>query len=153
MKKLCKRMLLVLVLMNLVCCFSITANATKYLSLKNVGLKKFQSMDKYRIISISGKTVRYGMIKTVPKNDDFEIKVVKIKTAKLTSKTKYYLGSIKEFNKTLLPNGASFLNKKWITKVNKSKFKKALTGKEWWDVVVVKNGKAVKLFTKMQLAS
>ena len=152
MKMTMKRTRILLAALVMMFCFSATAYA-KYVSLKTVGLTDFQNMTKFRIVSVNGNTVRYRKVKIGSKNGDVDITFGKIKTAKLTKKTKYYVGSVNRYNKTFTKGASTaFLDKKWIKRVSKSKFKKVLTGKEWWDVVVVKKGKVVKIFTKMQLA-
>ena len=152
MRRTMHKVLLLLVVVGSLFCAADMVQAKTYYSTKQVGLTgkyDFITGQKYRIVSIKGNTVRYRTVTTVPTEYEFKLKFGKMKTAKLTSKTKYYIGDIKVFNNNTNP---VFQNKKWITKVKKAAFTKALNGKGWWDRIIVKSGKVKKIFINMQLA-
>ena len=128
--------------------------AKTYYSTKQVGLTgkyDFMTGQKYRILSVKGNTVRYCTVRIVEGRDGISLKFGKTKKAALTSKTKYYKGDINRYYIASRSSTAE-KNKKWILKVTKSAFKKALNGRGWWDRIIVKNGKVQKIFINMQLA-
>lgn len=140
-------------------CVPHTAHAKKYYSAKQVGLTGKNDIMQgrlYSIISVKGKKVRYCKVSFSSKGgDDLGLTFGKTKTAKLTSKTKYYIGEPSRFWQLGGNTGdrAKYSRIKWIRKVNKKSFVSSLGRRQWWDHIIVKNGKVQKIFTNMQIAS
>ena len=76
----------------------------------------------------------------------------KTKSAKITSKTKFYYGDLNLlFSGTL--EGTSMDNKKWVQQLGKKQFIKKM--ETYWggnDRIVVKNGKVEKVVIHIQVA-
>ena len=139
-----KTLCLMLAALLVFCLVSPVQAKTKYITASKAGLKSNWYLTHYQIQSIKGNTLKYRTARlVVGANDVMSVKFGKSKTAKLTSSTKYYIGNTSRYAGT---------SSKWIYKTTKKNFKKKLTGKEWWDVVLVKKGKVQKVFTKMQIA-
>lgn len=116
---------------------------------------KTKTSAKVRIISIKGNTVTYRKVTLVANDYYVDYKMGKAKKAKLTSKTKYYFGDYDRYVKLLRKSNykKNQYTLKWIYKVSKSTFvKKRPAGGNYWDQIQVKNGKVVRIFTRMQIA-
>lgn len=116
--------------------------ATKYYSLKELGMSGCTTdrVD-YGVLSIKGKTVRYVKYELSEKTNRW-VQTGGVKTATLTSKTKYYLAdpakissdsqpagrnkTPKKAKKTMRKKPRSIDTEKWILKTNKRKIKKHL---------------------------
>lgn len=150
-----------------------TVEAKKYYSLKEIGLSgcATDNVD-YAIFSIRGNTIKYSMYKFSSKNCEWE-RISGVKTAKLTSKTKYYMGDSQKVssslkkdrengkNKKVRPNNRNdktgdnrkhFTKKdinteKWIYRVRKGTIKKNIFGRN--NEIQVRNGKVMKLVVKL----
>ena len=145
-----------------------TAEAKKYYSLKEIGLSgcATDNVD-YAVFSIRGNTIKYAIYKFSPKSREWE-RISGVKAAKLTSKTKYYMGDSKKVssslkknkedgkNKNIRPNNKKdkkhFVKKdinteKWIYRVRKGTIKKNIFGRN--NEIQVKNGKVTKLIVRL----
>lgn len=140
-----------------------TAEAGRYYSLCEVGLSDCTTDDvNYTIVSIRGNTIKYIKYRFSQKRCVWE-KVKGLQTAKLTSRTKYYMGNSKKVSdslkkkveagknskkgkvkKTHLPKKTKNINmEKWIYKVQKGTIKKNMHGRD--NEIRVVNGKVTKL--------
>ncbi len=117
------------------------------------GNQLYLNNKKVQIVKIVGNKVTYRSVTYVQKDYYMDIKYGKKKTAKLTSKTKYYLGDASRYRKLLSQSNykKTPMTLKWIYKVNKKTFSKNI-GSGNWDQIQIKNGKVVRIFAKMQLA-
>lgn len=121
-----------------------TSYAKKYYSLDDIGLTGCASDNTdYSIISIRGnqlKYVKYSREKgsTRWKQDG------QIRKAKLSSKTKYYMGN----SGRLRNRSANLDTSKWISRVRKSTVKKEFSGRS--NEIVVARGKVLKLVTGLK---
>ncbi|MDE6760927.1 MAG: hypothetical protein K2J90_09655 [Lachnospiraceae bacterium] len=150
-----------------------TAEAKKYYSLKEIGLSgcTTDNVD-YAIFSIRGNTVKYSVYKFSSRSREWE-RVSGVKVAKLTSKTKYYMGdsqkvssSLKKYkedgkNKNIRSNNKKYKTadnrkhfakkdintEKWIYRVRKGTIKKNIFGRN--NEIQVKNGKVTKLIVRL----
>lgn len=150
MKKM-KRIMLILLSFILLCSSVMAVNAKTYYTGKSVKW----SNDKVQIVSIKGNKVTYRKIQYVDKQEYVDMVLGKKKTAKLTSNTKYYFGDADRLMKLQVKSGykKNHYNLKWIYRVNKSTFNKQIKkSKSKWDQIQIKNGKVVRIFTKMQIA-
>lgn len=92
-----------------------TVKAQKYYSLKEIGLSGCTEDDvDYGILSIKGNTMRYVIYKYSSETKRW-LRVGGTKTAKLTSKTKYYMGNADQISSTVKNTG------KPVTKTKKKK--------------------------------
>ncbi|MGN0153477.1 MAG: hypothetical protein ACI4A3_03435 [Lachnospiraceae bacterium] len=88
-----------------------TAQAKRYYSLEEIGLSgcTLDNVD-YAILSIRGNTIRYTKYQIA--NGSCEWKQIgDVQTARLTSKTKYYMGDLKKIPDSLRKNGMNENNK------------------------------------------
>lgn len=155
--------------------FSVPVQAVSYFSVNTIGLDyKRGSYGIYGagrhgysfiyVEGIKGNTLRYRNYKFYysSKVGMTGKKYGKIKTAKLTKATKYFLGnprryislSQKEIAKGNYITGIhekKFKTMKWIQKVSKNTFSKRQTGA--WTYVKVKNGKVQKIVSRLQIGS
>lgn len=99
------------------------AEAKKYYSLKDIGLSGCTNDGTdYAILSIRGNVVRYEKYQISKKTGEWE-RVGKVKTAKLTGKTKYYVGDSKQVSSSLQSKAKSkksISNKKYLMKKQKN---------------------------------
>lgn len=143
-----------------------TAEAGKYYSLQEVGLYGCTTDDtNYTIVSIQGNTIKYIKYQYIKKKCVWR-RVKGIKKAKLTSKTKYYMGNSEKVSDSLkkneksskknnkrskkmrLPKKTKNINtEKWISKVRKGTIKKNMHGHN--NEIKVVNGKVTKLAVKL----
>lgn len=126
------------------------ASARTYYSRNQLGFKNCY----YNIVAIKGDKVTY---RTAAPTSDGETKPGKKKTAKITSKTKYYFGNNKRYFKLYEKLNGDYDKEgdiKWVYRVSKSQFvkqiKKEPTG--YMDAVMIKKGKVTALYTKMEIA-
>lgn len=148
-----------------------TAQAKRYYSLKEIGLSgcTTDNVD-YAILSIRGNTIRYAKYQIV--NESYEWKQAgNVQTARLTSKTKYYMGDLKKIPDSLRKNKMNENNKKinnnkedskirkstnrkhlikknidtekWIYRVRKGSVKRNLSGRN--NEIQIRNGRVIKL--------
>lgn len=150
-----------------------TAEAKKYYSLKDIGLSgcTTDNVD-YAILSIRGNTIKYTTYKISQGNCEWE-RVGNVQTARLTSKTKYYMGDSKKVSNSLKKNIESEKNKskrannkrsgyeygrkhlakksidteKWIYRVRKATIKRNIFGRN--NEIQVRNGKVTKLAVRL----
>ena len=108
----------------------------------------------YNIMAVKGNKVTY---RTAAEGSDPESKAGPKKTAKLTSKTRYYFGNNKRYFRACDKLNGDYSKEgriKWVYRVSKSHFikqiKKCTYG--YMDVVMIKNGKVTALYTKMEVA-
>ena len=134
----------ILLIFCLVFAFNNTADAKKYYSLNDIGLSgcATDNID-YAVLSIRGNTVQY--IKYVRKTGSGRwVQEGKSQKAKLSSKTKYYMG-----NSGRLRNRSADLNtSKWISRVRKGTVKKEYGGRN--NEIVIIRGKVMKLVIKLK---
>ncbi len=144
-----------------------TAEAEKYYSLQEVGLSGCVTDNvNYTIVSIRGNTIKYIKYQCSGKKCAWK-RVEGIKTAKLTSKTKYYMGNSEKVSDSLkkkeqkgktskqnnkkektkkrqLPKKTKNINtEKWISKVRKGTIKKNMYGRN--NEIRIVKGKVTKL--------
>lgn len=152
---------------------SSTAEAKKYYSLKEIGLSgcATDNVD-YAVFSIRGNTIKYAIYKFSSRSREWE-RVSGVKAAKLTTKTKYYMGDSKKVSSSLKKNKEDGKNKnirpdnkkdntgdarkhfakkdinteKWIYRVRKGTIKKNIFGRN--NEIQVKNGKVTKLIVRL----
>ena len=124
--------------------------AKKYYSLKKVGIKKYYYSYDIEVVSLKGKTLTYDEVYRVTEIQETRVR----KKAKITNKTKYYIGDAERFvEKGGYNNQADSVNVKWLNKVSKKKFFKSLTRDNYnYAVICVKNGKIVSIVTNVILA-
>lgn len=149
------------------------AEAKKYYSLKDIGLAGCITDDvDYAVLSIRGNTIKYFKYKISPKNYEWE-RVGDVQTARLTSKTKYYMGDSKKVSGSLKNDIETGKNKKkkvnnkrsryvndkkhlakknidtekWIYRVRKGTVKRNIFGRN--NEIRVKNGKVTKLAVRL----
>lgn len=159
----CMKVLVVFVVffMALAVCMtsSETAFAKKYYSLQEIGLSGCtkDNVD-YGILSVKGKTVKYVKYK-LSKQTNCWVKVGETKTAKVTSKTKYYMGNASKVStavkseksnskkqaakKTMRRKQRNINTEKWITRTNKSKIKNSLCPRN--NEIRISKGKITKI--------
>ncbi len=136
-----------------------TAFAKKYYSLQEIGLSGCTNDDvDYGILSVKGKTVKYIKYK-LSKRTNRWVKVGQTKTAKITSKTKYYMGNAGKVS-SAVKNGKDSAKKKvtkkrmkrmqrnintekWITRTNKRKIKNSLCPRN--NEIRISKGKITKI--------
>lgn len=150
-----------------------TAEAKKYYSLREIGLAGCtKDYVDYAIISIRGKTLKYVRYQYYGKSYGWK-QIGSIKTAKLTSKTKYYMGNsdkvsdaVKNMSqqsnnssqrkitragaaqKRYLPKKVKTIDtEKWIYRVRKGTVKRSVCGRH--NEIVVNNGKVIKLAVRL----
>lgn len=127
-------------------------NYGKVYCAKKMGLKSLYSettdkkYPKYNIVSISGNRV---VVRKCIFNEG--VTYGKKKTFKISSKCKYYVGDTDLFFKRCNKYDSA-LDVPFIRKVSKKSFKKMIGKMQWYDQMIVKNGKVVKIFTNMQIA-
>ncbi|MDE6434153.1 MAG: hypothetical protein K2L07_07970 [Lachnospiraceae bacterium] len=135
-----------------------TAFAKKYYSLQEIGLSGCTNDNvDYGILSVKGKTVKYVKYR-LSKQTNRWVKVGETKTAKITSKTKYYMGnaskvssavksgngsSKKQTAKKTMRRNHNINTEKWITRTNKSKIKKSLCSRN--NEICISKGKITKI--------
>lgn len=153
----------------------VAAKASSYFSISAVGLDYKRGVygiygagkNGYALIcieNIKGNTLYYKKYKFYYNNKVGIIgkKYGKLKTAKLTRSTKYFLGSTKRYLKLIQKeiekgnyisgiHNKKFKNVKWLQKVNKNMFLKKQTGA--WTYVRVKQGKVQKIVSRLQVGS
>ena len=166
MQRIFKRILLIMGVVLLFCSVR-TAEAKKYYSLSDVGLSGSAKDEvDYAILSIRGNKVRYQKYQISGSGYKRE-RVGKIKTAKLTSKTKCYVGDSKKVPDELRQNGRMGKKKnrydsgkkhlvkkykdintvKWIYRVQKRKLKKYISGRN--NEIKVVKGKVTKIAVRL----
>lgn len=150
-----------------------TAEAKKYYSLKEIGLTGCANDNvDYAIFSIRGNTIKYSVYKISKGSCEWE-RISGVKTAKLTSKTKYYMGDSKKVSSSLKEHREDGKNKKistsdkknktmnnrkyftkknidtekWIYRVRKNTIKKNIFGRN--NEIQIKNGKVTKLVVRL----
>lgn len=143
-----------------------TAEAKKYYSLSDIGLSgSTEDKTDYVILSIRGNVVRYQRYQ-VSKSNNWE-RVGEVETARLTSKTKCYVGDAKKVSDELrsgtrkekknnyYDSGRKHLVKKykdidtvkWIYRVQKRKLKKYISGRN--NEIKVAKGKVTKIAVRL----
>lgn len=155
MKKSLKKVLFLLAAIMFVSSLSLNAHASsRYYSFKQLGVKNRDKLPKYKIVSVKGNTVKYKKVLRWIETEEGATVVFekKVRSAKLTKKTRYYVGSLKKYNQESEKRYSSYTQFKWIKRVNKKVFKKKSKGWGCEDLVFLKNGKVIKIFTNMQVA-
>lgn len=144
-----KRVISMILCVAMLCGMCMTADARTYYT----GNQVKWSNNKVRIVSIKGNKVTYRKVRYVNNGYFDEAVAGKKRTAKLTSKTKYYFGSPNRLFKLMEKSRytKNHMTLKWIYRVKKSTFRKAIN-KSYWDQIQIKNGKVTRIFTKMQIA-
>lgn len=142
------------------------AEAKKYYSLKNIGLSGCTEDDTdYGILSIRGNVIRYEIYRVSVKTGERK-RIGKAKTAKLTSKTKYYVGDSKQVSsslrkdkkrkkndhtndnkKYLVKKNKNIDTEKWIYRVQKRTVKKYISRRD--NEIRVSKGKVTKLAVRL----
>lgn len=139
------------------------AEAKKYYSLKNIGLSGCTNDGTdYAILSIRGNVVRYEKYQIAKKTGEWK-RVGKVKTAKLTGKTKYYVGDSKQVSSSLRSSAKQknstsskkYLKKKkknidtekWIYRVQKWNIKKNISRRN--NEIRIEGGKVTKLAVRL----
>lgn len=124
----------------------------KVYSAKKLGLKSLYSetadktYPKYNIVTVSANrvTARKCIF-------DEGVTYGRKKVFKISAKCKYYVGNPALFFKRSNKYDNA-LDVPFIRKVSKKEFKKMIGKKQWYDQMILKNGKVVKIFTNMQIA-
>lgn len=120
---------------------NISVEAKKYYSLEDIGLSGSATDNTdYSVLSFRGNTLRY--VKYEKDNESGKWKKKgKSKKAKVSSKTKYYIGySNKLRNRSVDPNST-----KWIARVGKKTIKKKMSGRN--NEIIVRKGKVIMFVT------
>lgn len=141
----------------MVCTFIIpmTASAKKYYSMEKLGVPGYVGAPYYQIRSWKGNTITYRKYDTSTSSK--KPKTGKWKKAKITSKTKYYVGDAKHFNKVVNryvdKDGYYYPSEvKFVVKSSKAKFKKYYRGKSRIRVdLVIKKGKVKTVIYKSKV--
>lgn len=138
-----------------------TAFAKKYYSLQEIGLSGCTTDDvDYGILSVKGKTVKYVKYR-LSKQTKRWVQVGEIRTAKLTSKTKYYMGNANKVSSTVKGGSSkkqaakkkmrranhNIDTEKWITRTNKSKMKNSLCSRN--NEICISKGKITKIIVNI----
>lgn len=123
----------------------------KYYSAKNLGFSLASSSKKYTCVTkATNKKVYYYYYKLG--DEQITTWQSKTKSAKITSKTKFYYGNKELFFSDKL-RGKDGDKRKWIYRISKKQFvKKMKNYNETLDQIVVKNGKVVKVIIHIQIA-
>lgn len=132
------------------------AKKQKYYSPKEIGMKKFNVNTGKNAVILKkiqrGKVIYSKCYRVSDENSTYLTSSKKEYKAKLTKKTKYYVGNPEKLN-----YGKKDFdhNSKWLKKVSKKKFVKKYKS-AWdhscWDRIKVKNGKVKAIATNCQWA-
>ncbi|MDO4634083.1 MAG: hypothetical protein Q4B01_09530 [Eubacteriales bacterium] len=149
MKKI-KTAVIFLTMMLVIIGSTFTVSAKKYYSSKQAGFPtNYKTFKQKHIVSVSGNKLTYRDVIIGDSDNGVKTRLGKLKSARITSKTKFYLGEPSRYFNNLRKTA----NPKWLKKVSKSTFASKLTANSWWDHVVIKNGKVTKAFTNTHLFS
>lgn len=152
MKKVCLYMMMVFGFVISLAASKEVQAATKYYSSSQAQLpatkEGYQKLIKIR--KMQGNTVEYQEAKLVFVEDAVEYKFSKVKTAKLSGNTQYYVGNAKKFHCNL--GGTWYSNgSKWIGRESKGSFQNKYSN--YIDsAIIVKNGKVNKIFSRISMA-
>lgn len=141
----------------MVCTFIIpmTASAKKYYSMGQLGVPGYSGTPYYQIRSWKGNTITYRKYDTSKSSK--KPKTGKWQKAKITGKTKYYVGDAKHFDKVVDryvdKDGYYYPSEvKFVTKSNKTKFKQYYKGKSSIRVdLVIKKGQVKTVIYKTEV--
>ena len=123
----------------------------KYYSPKSLGITVLNASTKETCIEKADKNKVYYRFITIG-DEGITTSKSKLKSAKITSSTKFYYGDTEYLFGSNLA-GKNMDSKKWIYSLSKSEFlTKMKTYQGACDQIVVKNGKAVKVFNHIQVA-
>lgn len=127
----------------LVMLYGSTVQAKKYYTLEEIGLEGCATDETdYAIISLRRNQVQYLKYKKSKENGKWH-QTGEVKRAKLTPKTKYYMGNGGKLrNRSVDPDTS-----KWISRVRKSVVKREFTGRN--NELQVKNGRVTKLVIRL----
>ena len=123
----------------------------EYNSPKKLGITVLNPSTKETCIEKADKSKVY--YRTIVIGDEgITVSKSKLKSAKITSSTKFYYGDTARLFGKNLP-GKDMDSKKWIYELSKTQFLKEMkTYRGACDQIIVKNGKAVKVFIHIQVA-
>lgn len=156
--KITKRNMILTWVLLVICMLAIPvkANAKKYYSMEELGVSKFSGTPYYEIGSWKGNTITYRKYDTSKGSD--RPKIGSWKKAKITKKTKYYVGNANRFYNVLddytddegyyYPSEVEF-----VKKTTKAQFKKYYRKSSFvWVDLVIKKGKVKTVIYKSQVA-
>ncbi len=145
--------------------------AKRYYSLRDIGLSECASDNRdYSIVSIRGNTIKYIFYEFSSEKQEW-IQKGKIKKAKLTGATKYYMGnpdrlsvnnssgknrSLRNINiqknvrsrRLQTKSMLSINDQKWISRVKKGTVKRKYLGR--YNEIQIQNGKVIKIVIRLK---
>ena len=127
----------------MVVAFNTDSQAKKYYSLEDIGVACCTSDNvDYAVLSIRGNRIQY--VRYERETDGVRWKQTgAVKKARLTSKTKYYMGNADRLrNRSVDPDKS-----KWISRIRKGIAKKEYGGRN--NEIVIVRGKVVKLIIRL----
>ncbi len=123
-----------------------TVEAEKYYSLQNIGLSGCTTdrID-YSILSIRGNTIRYVVYQFSDKDCEW-VQIGEVRKAKLTLKTKYYMGNLNKLTQSA-KNNDSVDEAKWMSRIYKGTVKRKMLGR--YNEIQIRNGKVTKVAIRL----
>lgn len=123
----------------------------KYYSPKKLGISVLNASKTKTCIEKADKNKVYYRDITLG-NEEITVSKSKLKSAKITSNTKFYYGDT-DYLFGDNSAGKDMDSRKWLYELSKSQFLKTMkTYKGTCDQIIIKNGKAVKVFIHIQVA-